>query len=156
MHPVQTVGKGEAMLKRRQPMKQTERVDTLIGKGTFFKGELKTKGTLRIDGEVDGDIQVEGHAVIGETGRVVAEMSAASCCIAGYFEGKLRSEDRCQITSTGVLIGHATVGALVIEEGARFSGTCEMTVQHPQKEAKLVQKVTDIGSESSQPKAQGE
>lgn len=125
---------------------QLEKVDTLVGKGTYFKGEFRVKGTLRIDGEIDGQIQADGRLIIGETGKVTADLTADSCYIAGTFEGNLEIKNRCEIAPSGVLIGHAKVGTLVIEDGAVFSGTCEMTVKTPERELKVVQEVSNVPS----------
>ncbi len=119
--------KGVVVLKKRREPKVNERVDTLVGKGTKFCGDIHVEGTLRIDGEFDGIIEAQGAVVVGETGKLKAKVKAAACRIAGYFDGEIQTSGRCHITATGTLVGAANVGVLVIEEGANFSGTCQMS-----------------------------
>lgn len=130
----------------RDAKQKVERIDTLIGKDTYFNGEFRVQGTLRIDGEIEGKIEADGHVIIGETGKVRGDLNANSCHIAGTFEGNLITQNRCEIAPSGVLLGHAKVGTLVIEDGAVFSGTCEMTVKTPEREFQVVQEISDPAS----------
>ena len=44
--------------------------ETVIGTNTSIVGTLKSDGNIRIDGSVEGDIEILGNLIIGETGRV--------------------------------------------------------------------------------------
>ena len=46
--------------------------ETVIGTNTSIVGSLKSDGNIRIDGSVEGDIEILGNLIIGETGRVIA------------------------------------------------------------------------------------
>ena len=41
--------------------------ETVIGSNTSFVGSIKSDGNMRIDGTVEGDIEVLGTLIIGET-----------------------------------------------------------------------------------------
>lgn len=103
-----------------------DKVNTVIGKETCFKGTIKAKGLIRIDGEMEGVIETQGDVVIGENGKVNLELKARHVAIAGRFEGNLEAEGKLEIKSSGVIIGSVKTNGLLVDDGAVFSGSMEM------------------------------
>ncbi|HZK18904.1 MAG TPA: polymer-forming cytoskeletal protein [Clostridia bacterium] len=103
-----------------------ESVDTIIGSGTSFDGKLAAKGTLRIDGKVDGEIAVEGNIYLGENSLINANISCKNLTVAGEVNGMVTLAGKLQIARTGKVIGDIDVGNLVISDGAIFKGNCKM------------------------------
>lgn len=103
-----------------------DQVDTILGRGTEFKGTISSRGTLRIEGRVEGDISVQGDVIISESARVTADIRARHVTVAGEVEGELDLEGRLEITSTGKVRGKIRVANLAVSEGGFFLGTCEM------------------------------
>lgn len=102
------------------------KVDTIIGKETFFSGNINGKGVIRIDGEIEGAVQNKGDVIIGENGKVAAELSARNITVAGRYEGTLEAEGKLELKKTATAIGAFKANVLVIEEGAVISGSMEM------------------------------
>lgn len=125
----------------------SDQIETIIGKDTQFKGTIKAAGTIRIDGQVDGEISTKGDIVVGETGSIKAQIQARSATIAGSVLGNADITDKLELTSTARLCGDIKTGVLIIGEGAVFKGACEMRYGNEpgklgesdssQKEAKL-------------------
>lgn len=109
-----------------------EKVDTIIGKGTEFKGTLSSSGVLRIDGRFEGEILHRGDLVIGETGLVTANIKARHVTIAGEVRGNVEAEGKLELVTSGRLFGDIKVAALVIGDGAVFRGASEM--RQPEKQ----------------------
>lgn len=101
-------------------------VETVIGQNTKFKGTVVAKGSIRIDGELDGEIIIEGDAVVGEAGKITAQIKARNAVVAGTLNGNVDVGDKLEILPTGKLYGDIKVGTLSISEGAVFKGVCEM------------------------------
>lgn len=114
------------MFKKGSVETMTDKVDTIIGKDTFFSGDINGKGVIRIDGEVEGSVQDKGDVIIGENGKVAAELKARNITIAGSYEGTLEAEGKLELKKTATAIGTFKVNGLAIEEGAVFSGSMEM------------------------------
>ncbi len=114
------------MFKKDQLDTPPDKVNTVIGKDTKFKGSISAKGLIRIDGEMEGDINTLGDVVVGESGKVTLEMKARNVAIAGRFEGALETEGKLEIRSTGVVIGTVKTNGILIDDGAVFSGNVEM------------------------------
>lgn len=103
-----------------------EQVETIIGKETQFKGTIKTSGTIRIDGQYEGELSTSGDAVVGETGKLTAQLKARNATIAGTVNGNMDIQDKLELLPTAKIFGDIKVGVLIIGEGATFKGACEM------------------------------
>jgi cytoskeletal protein CcmA (bactofilin family) len=103
-----------------------DKVNTLIGKDTFFKGSLESKGSIRIDGQVEGQIDSKGDFIVGESGVVAADLKARSVTIAGRFEGSIAAGGRLELKRTAVAKGTFKASTLHVEDGAVFDGSMEM------------------------------
>lgn len=110
-----------------------DKVDTIIGKGTEFKGTLSSSGVIRVDGRFEGEILHRGDLVVGETGFVTANIKARHVTIAGEVRGNVEAEGKLELITSGRLFGDIKVAALVIGDGAVFRGSSEM--RQPEKVA---------------------
>lgn len=102
------------------------KVVTVIGAGTLIKGELRSKGTVRIEGEVEGRILSEDSIVVQDSGKVKADMIAGQIIISGEVQGNVFAHDRLEITAQGRLVGDITAPRVSIAEGVLFEGSCTM------------------------------
>lgn len=109
-----------------------DKVDTIIGAGTAFVGELQVKGTLRVDGRCEGKITSSGDVVVGETGSIVTTVQARNVQVSGTVKGNIRATGVLEITSSGKVYGDIEVGKLVISDGAVFQGQCKMQSGEPE------------------------
>ena len=108
------------------PQTPIERVTSVLGPGINWKGDLRGSGGLRIEGAFEGEINIRGLVVIGETGRVSCDqMQANSVIIAGAVKGNIISE-KLEIRSTGRVWGDVTTVAFSTEEGAFLRGQVRM------------------------------
>ncbi len=101
--------------------------ETVIGENTSFVGTVKSAGNIRIDGTVEGDIEVVGNLIVGETGRVVATIKAQNVHIAGAVKGEVTALEQLEISPTGKMWGDIITGSLHIEPGGLFRGQSAMT-----------------------------
>ncbi len=141
------------MFKKDNFETSSDKVDTIIGKDTYFKGTINGKGLIRIDGEAEGHVVNKGDVIIGESGRVSVELKARNITIAGQYEGALEAEGRLELKKTATAAGTFKANGLVIEEGAAMSGNMEM--QFKDKEGKAAGKkdwnYKPLGSEKPEP-----
>jgi cytoskeletal protein CcmA (bactofilin family) len=108
------------------PQTPIERVTSVLGPGINWKGDLRGSGGLRIEGAFEGEINIRGLVVIGETGRVSCDqIQANSVIVAGAVKGNIISE-KLEIRSTGRVWGDVTTVAFSTEEGAFLRGQVRM------------------------------
>ncbi len=103
-----------------------EKAITIIGQGSLITGEIKARGTVRIEGAVQGRIHSEDTIMIQDTGKVKAELVAQQIIISGEVEGNVFAHERLEITTKGKLIGDITAPKVSIAEGVLFEGKCSM------------------------------
>src|SRR3989441_9460579 len=65
--------------------------NTIIGVGSNFRGTLMVSGTLRIEGEVEGDILNCERLEVGEHGVMRAEIEVKEAIVTGRVYGNIRA-----------------------------------------------------------------
>lgn len=106
--------------------KSFSQIESLIANGVTIKGNIISQGSMRVDGFVEGKMDVKGDLVIGENGHVKGEMVSENAMLAGKVEGTLIVRQRCQIGETGLMMGDITCSVLSIEEGGTLHGASKM------------------------------
>lgn len=101
-------------------------VNTILGAGTEFTGDLITKDTTRIDGIIRGNIQSEGMIIVGTTGHVEGNIHAVEVRVGGMVKGDVTAKMRLEILSSAHIEGNITTKSLSIEENAILQGVCNM------------------------------
>jgi cytoskeletal protein CcmA (bactofilin family) len=107
--------------------KDNEQLESFIGSGTEFQGELNVKGTLRVDGQFDGKVNAS-YIILGETGVIKGQVSARKMIIGGKVEGNLRGQEIIEIKATGKVFGDIFTKKISIAQGAKLNGKIEMEV----------------------------
>lgn len=103
-----------------------ERVNSVLGKEINWKGDLRGKGGIRIEGSLEGEIVIRGLVVIGESGRVTCDvLKAESVIVAGQVKGNIISQ-KLEIRSTGRVWGDVVTVSFTTEEGAFLRGQITM------------------------------
>ncbi|GHU94077.1 hypothetical protein FACS1894156_1840 [Bacteroidia bacterium] len=96
--------------------------------GTEIEGTITTNNDIRIDGVLNGNITSRNKLVVGETGKVKGDnIIAKNADILGSVTGKISISDFLSLKSTARVTGDIKVNRLMIEVGATFSGTCDMS-----------------------------
>ena len=101
----------------------------IIGAGTQIDGEIKSENDIRVDGKVKGTVTSKSKIVVGSTGIVDGDLVCDNADISGKVFGKVEVSDMLYLKSTGYLEGDIVTGKLVVEAGARFTGSCKMGVK---------------------------
>ena len=114
------------MLKKEKKEPSFGDIKAFLGEGTEFKGILSFEGTVRIDGKLEGEITSKDLLIVGETAFVKAEIDVGSMINSGNIEGDIVAQQRIEILPPGKVKGNMRTPTLILMEGARFNGTCEM------------------------------
>lgn len=115
MTPAKPVGTGRSSSSSSSPIEST------IGPNTHIKGNIQGDGGLRVDGIVEGTIEITGNLVVTESAKIRADIKANNISVAGAMQGNV-SATRVEILDTGRVWGDLTVKSLLINEGAYFRG----------------------------------
>ncbi len=112
-----------------QPIAQsaTGKPETTIGSNTTFVGTLKSDGNIRIDGSVEGEVEILGNLIVGATGRVIATLKAQNIHVSGAVKGTITATEQLEISPSGKVWGDIQAASLHIEPGGLFRGQSAMT-----------------------------
>jgi cytoskeletal protein CcmA (bactofilin family) len=100
---------------------------TNIGPSIIFDGELTCTESLRLDGQVRGDIVMrDAELTIGQTAKVDANIRGVRVLILGTVNGNVTASERIEIGASANVTGGLTANRVVIVDGARFSGRVDM------------------------------
>ena len=116
-------------------MSDNTEVNAFLGKGARFEGRLTFEGTVRIDGEFKGRIDSEGRLVVGETGRVDAEIFVGDLVAHGEIVGDVLATKSVTLHAPTKLKGQITSPALTMDPGVIFGGAVKMTAAQPKAAA---------------------
>lgn len=117
------------MFKNKSAKINPDTTDTLIGEGTIFEGIIKSEASIRVEGQVVGDIVSTGDVTIGENGSARSNISARDLILAGQLIGNAEVKGKLTIRATGTLIGNLSAHSLLIESGGVFQGKSKMAVK---------------------------
>lgn len=113
--------------KPKESVEHNELKETIIRPDAEFKGSIKFKDGLRIDGVFEGDISSQGTLVIGQSGTTKAEIHVGNIIVEGKSEGNITCEDKIELRATAKIIGDITAKRLTIAEGVAIAGKCSVS-----------------------------
>ena len=99
------------------------RATAWIGQGVVIEGRITSSQDLRIDGSVEGTIEVGDHGLtVGARAAVKANLVARSILISGTVIGNVTATDRLDLQATGSVEGDISTPRLVMVDGAVVKG----------------------------------
>ena len=108
----------------------------IITDGTLVKGDITATGDFRLDGTLEGNIQLNGKLVVGDSGVVNGNVLCQNANIIGTVNGNLSVKELLSLHTSARVRGDILINKLSIEPGAVFSGKCrmidEVKAQHEQ------------------------
>ncbi len=99
-------------------------INTLVGNGSFIQGNLKVNGFIRIDGDIDGDIETDGAVIISERARLHGNLTAKSAIIGGIVLGNISAREGVKLLSSSAVIGNIITRKVQMEDKVIFHGYC--------------------------------
>ncbi|PIP50832.1 hypothetical protein CO019_01135 [Candidatus Berkelbacteria bacterium CG_4_9_14_0_2_um_filter_42_30] len=109
--------------------RKMENVDTIIGINVNLKGSLKNKGSIQVNGSVEGEVRSDENVNIGETATVKGPVVAKVVEVSGVIKGLVEAGEKLEINPTGKIVGDINAKTLIIKQGAVFVGKSTMPDQ---------------------------
>ena len=101
---------------------------TVIGEGFTIHAARLTgtdSGSMRIDGNVIGNVEIDGVLNLSDTGFVDGDVIAESARIAGRVLGNIQCTNALHLASTAEVMGDILTGTLIVDDGVVFHGFCQ-------------------------------
>ena len=103
-------------------------VNSLLGNGSVFKGDIKVTGIIKLAGDFSGTIESTGEVFISESARVESSIKARSVVIGGMVKGDITATDKVTVLSTGIVMGSISTSRLIAEDGVVLDGVCRVSL----------------------------
>ncbi len=99
----------------------------MIGETVKIHGDLNGKEDLVINGTVEGTVDFrENDVIVGDKGKVNANITARNITIAGELKGELRGSEQVTIKPSGRVTGDIRAPRVVLNDGCQFKGLVDM------------------------------
>ena len=99
-------------------------INTIVGSGSFIRGELKISGFIRIDGDIEGNLETPGRVIVGENARIRGDVLSHAVTIGGVVQGDVVAPEGVTILSTGMVLGNVLTKRLQVEDSVVLNGRC--------------------------------
>lgn len=99
---------------------------TVIAKGTVLEGKFACTENVRLDGTIHGEVKVDKRLVMGDTSYVQGNIQVREAAIKGRIKGDLVVSGALHLMETAVIEGNITARTMVVDEGARYNGSCKI------------------------------
>jgi cytoskeletal protein CcmA (bactofilin family) len=99
---------------------------SVISNEVEITGAIKSSGSVRLDGKLDGELQCSGDAIIGKSATIKGNLTVNSVSIEGTIQGNVVAKDRIEMKSTARVTGDIKAKRLSVEDGVTFVGKSEV------------------------------
>ena len=98
--------------------------NSIIGEGSYFRGEFTLNGSLRIDGCYEGDNLEVDSLTVGNSAKVKSNIKTNSAIIEGIVIGNIEAKNRVMLMPTSRVLGEIRTPELIIQNGVILEGVC--------------------------------
>jgi cytoskeletal protein CcmA (bactofilin family) len=107
-------------------MENNSNPQSVIAADVEITGTIKSAGSVRIDGKLEGELNCTGDAVIGQSAQIKGNLSVNSASIEGAITGNVTAKDRIEMKSSARVTGDIKAKRLSVEDGVTFIGRSEV------------------------------
>jgi len=93
---------------------------SMISEGFDFNGDIKSNGSLTVDGSITGQVTVD-NLIVGVTGSVSGTISAKSINVKGKLAGNVSCSDII-VGGRSIVDGNVTYSSITIQRGGIVKG----------------------------------
>jgi cytoskeletal protein CcmA (bactofilin family) len=109
-------------------------LNAFLGTGTRFTGHLHFEGSVRIDGNFQGNITSPGTLILGREAVVKGEIEVSNLNANGTIIGTVRASRHVHLHENAIIDGLLVTPGLGMDDGAIVNGTIEMHRPSPVRE----------------------
>jgi len=99
---------------------------TIIARESRLKGELVGTAGVRIEGQVEGNVTVDGPVEVAEGAKVQGEIKGRTVKVGGEVVGNIQAMQLVELLAGASVKGDLHTPALHVVEGAHLEGQVHM------------------------------
>ena len=100
--------------------------ETVVGPSVKIQGDLNSEGNIKIEGQVAGKVKTSQGVFAIQGSKIAADILAGNAVIGGEVQGNLKITGHLILQSTAKISGDIAWQVLRVEDGAQFTGKCNM------------------------------
>lgn len=100
--------------------------ETVVGPSVKIQGDLNSEGNIKIEGQVAGKVKTSQGVFAIQGSKIAADILAGNAVIGGEVQGNLKITGHLILQSTAKISGDIACQILRVEDGAQFTGKCNM------------------------------
>lgn len=112
-------------------------LNSLLGAGSSFSGDIDSHGLIRVDGIFAGSIKTDGKVVVSKDARCRGPIRAKSVIIGGILKGNVFASERVDVLPGAVVVGDIFAPRIEVQDGTVVHGECRATGSIPDLEKVL-------------------
>lgn len=102
-------------------------VYSIIAPGARITGNVYSEEDIRIEGFLEGDLVCKGKVILGPQSILKGNVTCLNAEVSGIIEGDVDAAELLSLRERAQIKGAIKTSTLIIEPGASFNGTCEMS-----------------------------
>ncbi|MCG6910282.1 MAG: polymer-forming cytoskeletal protein [Deltaproteobacteria bacterium] len=111
----------------KKEKQSSDTISTFLGHGTSVDGTIEFQGTIRLDGNVQGQINSRGGTlIIGDKAVIQAKVQVDHIIVKGEVHGSIEAKERIEAYPPARITGDVKAPVISIESGVVFNGKCIM------------------------------
>lgn len=110
---------------KSQPAGSPNAIDTIIGSQCRIQGDILSQQSVKIDGQIQGNVQAGGMVVVGDKGAVNGDIRGSELVVFGKVEGLIEVK-RLHLKPAARVTGNIRTQSLQVEDGAVYAGDIRM------------------------------
>lgn len=99
-------------------------INSIIGNGSSIRGDIKINGFMRIDGDLEGNLETTGNVLVGENARIAGNITARSITVGGIIKGNVVAPEQVHLLSSSIVIGDIQTRQFQADENVIVHGHC--------------------------------
>ncbi len=100
--------------------------ETVVGPSVKIQGDLNSEGNINIEGQVTGKVATSQSVFVKAGAKITADVLAGNAVIGGEVMGNLKISGHLILQPSAKVSGDITCSVLRVEDGAQFTGKCNM------------------------------
>lgn len=100
--------------------------ETIVGPSVKIQGDLNSEGNINIEGQVAGKVATSQSVFAKAGSKITADVLAGNAVIGGEVQGNLKVTGHLILQSSAKVNGDIACSILRVEDGAQFTGKCNM------------------------------
>lgn len=99
---------------------------TIVASGTEIKGNIESKGDIRVDGVLNGNLTTSSKVLVGPSGKIYGDVIAQQADVLGQISGTIKVTELLYLKGNCQINGNIYAGQLQVDATASFNGECHM------------------------------